>query len=830
MIPARTSVQISTGLVLGLLMLAGAAAADAQSMDDYVEFDIPAQPLGSALLAYSDQANVQIVASTLAISGFTSQSVSGLLSKREALRRLLAGTGLAYRTAGLLTVTISSGAGPDAMDQEPGTTGNAASPGSAGPDFGRATAAAERDSDGDQSLSSRAAQLEEVVVTARKREEDLQDVPAAIVALRGADLNKFGIEKVRDLEFVLPNFAAPGGDLDSFVNFAIRGVQTRPRNIGSESGLGFFVDGFYLGRQATFNRDLVDVQRVEVLYGPQGTLFGKNTSLGAINIVTRKPDSGTGGSATFELGNYNLVRTTATAGGSLIDRRLYARASISKVLRDGYVTNINDGADASTLDRLSGRLDLRYERPDLTADLSMDTSHSDSDIAFTTLVDGPLATRPHEIDYDLSSWEKTNSSGTSVTLDWTLPNDDTLTSMTSYRDQGYKFVFDSDETPMVIFHLNPWTANESLFTQEIRLVPPPHEALSYVLGIYYLRQSLTSFRDFTLGDPLGGGRGFDDSTVNVDSLAVFGNLQFRLLDILTANVGVRFTKESKQVRYTQNGAGSYGDFPLFEDERSDSGISPTAALQMDVSDHLMLYYRAAKSRKSGGFNVDIVTSLERLEFGDESATTQEVGIKADLFDKTLRFNTAAFYSKFDDLQVVQFVGGIGSIISNAARATSKGFETSMTWVAGRALVLSGNVGYADATFDRYPDATPLGEDFSGHTLSGPRWTGSAVAEYTILLPGSGSLRIRGEYTYRDEIYHSPENRFENHTDAFSLVNGRVEYTTGNEAWKLALWSKNLLDSTYTTIAFPALGPAEYGTKLEHYGPPRMYGLEATYRF
>lgn len=691
-------------------------------------------------------------------------------------------------------------------------------------------------------------QVEEVVVTARKISERLQDVPASVSAVTAKQIQAAGINDFQHLTATLPNVAMSGGIAGVLQGqIGIRGISTLVRNIGVESGVGFYVDGVYLGRPDNYNQELIDVDRVEVLRGPQGVLFGKNTIAGVFNIATKTPSATPEGEMRVEAGNYNLARVQAYVMGPLSDT-VSGKLSAGYVSRDGVYDHLSGGKAGDSLNLASYRGQLFYKPTDraevvFSVDGLKDRGHPAffqvTDLAGYSSANTTVeATTPHKIDNNRPDALSRDNWGASITGTYRF-DFGTLTTITAYRSSAYKASLDDDQNQVDYLSADRWSDTTHVFSQEIRLAGALGEKATYLVGAYYADQTIKTDRILTIG--LGFGIPGDPALTTVGSVktksyAAFGDLDYHLTEKLTGSLGLRYSKEDKSVDFVQDdkaGVFQYLGLPSlsYAASTSDTDLSPTVSLSYKFTDDIMAYGRVARGFKSAAFNVDLVSSTKGLAAGPESATTVEAGLKSDLFDRRLRANVAVFTTKYDDLQVSQLLGS-GVTLSNAGKATINGAEAELTGYVTPAFKLEGSAGYVDATYDRFKNCgvpASLGggsADCSGNKVIGaPKFTFHAAAEYTHPI-SIGDLVARLDFSSQSSVYFEATNSTRFKSDARSVADARIGVRT--EKWDAFIWGKNLGDEVYETYKDDRSGVGVLKTTA--YGEPRTFGVALAARF
>lgn len=680
-------------------------------------------------------------------------------------------------------------------------------------------------------LHSATAALEEVVVTARKRVETLQDVPISITTMGEEQLQRLGAVSLKDIRHVVPSMHYQDrGALQT--ELTIRGVGGDARNIGIESGVGMYVDGVYAGRTSSYNIDLADIQQIEVLRGPQGTLFGKNTTGGALNIITEKPSDAFIAKGQASYGNYNALRLKGSLNGALTDS-LFGKVVLASWDRDGYLDNLYDGSELQGEDRKSARLQLRYLATDrLEFNFSADFTHDDQKAILNQLgsdagFGAPFYNRDRfKVNTDQRNSIERDMYGLSLTADYAFDSGFQFTSITAFRDTDITVHSDIDQTPVDIFRSGPFTDDGEQLSQEFRLASPGGERIDYVAGLYFYWQDAAASRQiFASGTPLF----FTDGPVDTTAYAAFANVNFNLSEAFTLTTGLRFTDEEKEGEYSQYSEVSPAFIKDIPDlETSSNEMSWTVSGNYKWSEEVSTYLSASRGFKSGGFNVDPLATpapltADDITFDPEFVTTYELGFKADLFDNLARVSGAVFYSDYEDRQVSQFetVGGIPTVITrNAGESEIEGAEFEFNFAPSDKWLLYGSVSYLDGKYTSFPGATTGGADYTGNTTEKtPRWSVNLGGEYRHPVAG-GELSIAPQYSYAGLTYLQPDNGAFNVEAGYGLVNLRIGYRTLNDRYAVYLWGKNLSDSDYKEFTRQFQGSDQV-----LWGEPRTYGVE-----
>jgi iron complex outermembrane receptor protein len=690
-----------------------------------------------------------------------------------------------------------------------------------------------------------ASELQEVTVTARKRQESVQTVPISIAVVTGDALQVSGARNISDLTQLVPNVTMPGGSAQSvYAEIGMRGISTQNRNIGLESDVGVYVDGVYIARPGAANFDLVDIDHVEVLRGPQGTLFGKNTLGGAISMTTVSPGTSWGGFVQAEGGNLNHRNARALISGPVLEHVLSVKFTGAIVDRDGYYNNLGVGAKEQDVNYYSLGTQIHYTPTgNLTIDLRGDGSFHQEHPLYAVSLSGLNHTptsSPFDTYQNQYNFLRRNVYGGSLTAQYTFPDGFSLQSISAYRVMHWHTVWDSDYT-ISPFVNTVFGEGAQSYSQEVRLLSPQGNSFDFVTGIFYLHLKATRPNQVISSPALTGTDdpvSSEDSVVTTESFAPYFQGNWHITDRLTLTAGARYTQEQKQLQFREFGAVIFPSIPVaadgsyYKDSLESNSFSPALSLNYQWSDSVMAYAAISHAYKSGGFNVDTQTILPSgqplIEFAPEKANSYEVGAKTTWLDKRLRLNMAAFLLKIDDLQVLQTVP-VGNVVTNAGAATSTGLEAELAARPIPSLELSAGVGYTHAYYNRYVGCgTSITADCQGQTLrDAPPLSGSLAATYTHPLVGAWKVSAHSEFTYVGERYFDVPNIPEAVSRAYGLVN--VRFGASSENLDVSVWSRNLFNRLYTTYE-SATGFPLFNQTAAFYGEPRTYGARATYRF
>ncbi len=708
------------------------------------------------------------------------------------------------------------------------------------------------------------ASVEDVVVTARHRSERAQDVPIPITALSGAKLAQQGVSQIQQLQFQAPslNIATPN---PRQTNIAIRGIGNNPAADGLSASVGLYIDGVYLDRPGMANFDLLDLDRVEVLRGPQGTLFGKNTTAGALSVSTKAPSFTPQAEAEVSVGNYNLRRFEAMATGPVNDK-LAVRVAAYSDDRDGYLRNINIGGAELNLHRWGVRAQALYKP---TTDFSFRligefAEESDRQGAFVLYDRGPSSSAnprfvpfnawaaalgvnpvfdPNGLVSDQGFHQSLTERQGAVTADaeWSAPGGFTLSSITAYRHWSFVPHNDFSWGPSSALLAQGVNDYDSQFSQELRVASPTGGAIDYVGGIYVFWRGLKADSITTygpnysvglgaLGNPaLNNGTSAITANPDTQSYAAFAQGTWHVTPKLSATLGLRETYEVQSETVTRLAfRGGTGTAPAavapYQGEISLNGATPSAlfSLSYKPTSAILAYALVSYGAKAGGFNspsvpqttTGAILPIGTLAVRPESALDYEVGIKAALFDHRLVLDGSLYWTELSDYQANTIVTGatgtFQSLITNVGKVRSRGFELEATAAPVDGLNLNGSVGYNDAVYLSFPLAPAIqGSVATTQSLSGrpvveaPRWTVSVGGDYSRALGGGYTGFAGASYAYKSGYYGYVDDSPNAWLPAYGVVNARVGVRTPGDHYELALWVANALDTRSFSMVIPA---------------------------
>ena len=708
--------------------------------------------------------------------------------------------------------------------------------------------------------------LESVKVTARKREETLQEVPVAVTAFTAESLDKLNIRDLGDLSAQVPNltlYAARGSN--STITAYIRGVGQSDPLWGVDPGVGLYMDDVYIARPQGALLDVFDVDRIEVLRGPQGTLYGKNTIGGAIKYISKGLRSDFNGFGSLTVGNYGQRDIKAAVGGGFGGSEyLRGRISVADLHRDGFGENLITGDQVSDKKVRAVRLALgAYVTDAVDLQFALDHVEDRSGVRGAQMLSPnpfnsipvyggtgpkpPLASR-YDIRSGMPNLNDTTLSGVSMTAN-VRPNDDwTLKYVLAKRESDSETNIDFDLTTDKLADVKGFYSDQQV-SNEVQAMYDSGGRSRGVIGAYLFNgyaggQVLNNFFNLLFGDTQG--------RVYTKSVAVYADWTFDVTERFKVDAGARWTKEEKHAIVKNI---SYTDATFskptgvvaanFDKTITFKNLSPKISLDYQVTPDIMVYGLASRGFKSGGYNVRanaVAVPRTADPFQDEQVDSYEAGAKMGLLDNHLFLNLSAFHNNYKDIQLSIFTeytaanntkAFIGDF-TNAGSATVNGFEVEYQWLPTDHFVVSGNLAWLNAKFDTYLFKGVNIADQQAFT-NAPDFSGAINLEYRTDLGAGGSLSARVGYSYQSDVVATTEIVRDPITgvltkpitqDGYGLVGAGVIWSV-NKAWTVSLQGSNLADKAYLTTGYvvPAVG-----VRSGFYGAPRQYSLSVKYDF
>ena len=697
--------------------------------------------------------------------------------------------------------------------------------------------------------------LGEVFVTAQKRQQSLQDVPLSVSAFTGEFLKETRMGDIRGLVDFTPGFS--GKTEDGFTDaLALRGIATNDFGIGGDPSVAMFVDGVWSGRTGGVITSFYDIERAEVVKGPQGTLFGRNSIAGAVSIITNKPTSEFEGNAELTLADYEHLEGTATLNLPL-NEQWALRGSFYALSNDGFLDNTEGGDELGYHEVRSGRLALGYAGEAVDAVLTAGYEDREQDPSVYWV---PAAGLPEDlvsIDLGDDGFSQSEVFEMRANIEWSLANDYTFTSITGYKTFEFDYLEDYDGGPA---RVNNYRQKNDVdyYSQEFRIVSPSDRKITWFAGASAYKEKIDGFFEFIYDeDDLcravgitdapdfdGPVAGCDDpnwetyweddidpadlltnkaeqSFVDVESngWAVYGDFTIQLRDNLDLTVGARYTYDEKEIdSEVLDSGGALGNnfnYEFYTDgvvsnKQDWSEFTPRVALSYDMSEDVTLYATASRGYKSGGFatfGFDTPDGYEPdggaappgttpLAFDPEEVDSFEIGAKTRLLDNRLQFNASLFYYTYTDLQLVYFESG-SSQVANVGEAEGKGVEVDLRFVPTPHWDIMLGLSLLDTEITDATDIIFLGacSDCDGNNLPfAPEVSASAIVTYE-RPAASGEVFFTTEYVYRSKMYGGPDNIPDATVGSWDEVAFRLGYRSDSDWWA-TLWVENAFDEEY----------------------------------
>ncbi|MDC7249175.1 MAG: TonB-dependent receptor [Sphaerochaetaceae bacterium] len=630
-------------------------------------------------------------------------------------------------------------------------------------------------------------ELDSVTVTANKMEENVQEVPISMSVFDEFYIEDSKIESIQDVASHTSNFVLTPKSAMTFQP-TVRGISNSlPESSAGSQSTSVIIDGIAVSSSRGFNETLMDIHRIEVLKGPQGTLYGKEAEAGVINIITNQPDNETRGKIGVELGEDNKRQYTFSASGPIVQDKLYVGIAAKHYEKDGFIKNTLGGGYVNDKENDYGRVNLRYTPTDdleislISSKLQFDNGQSDYLDTYTP--------DDKSISSDQESYNKSSTTSHALKVSYDI-SDYLLESITTYRkvkiDSYTDYSKYSDQIEDV---------DEKKSSQEFRL-SNDSDVFKWVAGIYADKSKNRDASHSVTSTP-------NPSTTKSDSFGVFIHTDYTINDKFSFISGARYDKDNKDYEQSTTKL----DF-------SDSEISPKISLKYQHDKNSMYYATISKGYRSGGIHASAPDGYSK-EYDTETLWNYEIGAKNSFFDNRLTLNSSIFYMKIDDMQVRVYpvAGSYNSYVDNAAKATSKGFEIGLNAKLTDTIELFGAYGYADSTFDEFSDSRG---DYSGNKNTfAPDYNYNVGIQYR----GEEGYFARVDVNGYGRTYF--DNTNENSRDPYRLVNAKIGYEA--ESYDVYVYGKNIFDKEYYAINM-------FNSNGVLYSEQREIGVQLAYRF
>jgi iron complex outermembrane receptor protein len=716
--------------------------------------------------------------------------------------------------------------------------------------------------------------MEEIVVTARKRAEPLQEVPISAKAFTEFDIQELGIRDLADIQYQTPNLTiTPFPAVSADASISMRGQSQFEPVITLDPAVGIYMDGVYMGRATAALLNLVDLERVEVLMGPQGTLYGRNTTGGVINLISAKSRSDTTeGFLDFVGGSFSGRNLTGAYNLPIIYNKLSARVSFRSANRDGYGRNTLLGEDLDDESANSWRVNINWQpTEDINVLFSYDaTRQREYSQLFhvkeinPAVLDPACLTDPdpllgcfinfvitedrwtevfdgdeRKVRSDVSSRHDVDVNGASLTLDIDV-GDFAVRSISAYRELSRRNINDIDGTEFTILHPDA-DASQDQFSQELQIFGETQN-LEWIGGIFYFEEegddntSVVAVPELNPGSP---SRIFPHGENS--SAAIFGHTTYQLTERTGVTAGLRYTREERELResqYTALGCSlEFVNRPPCTTVVSEtfSGWSYTLGVDFQWTDNWMFYASINRGFKSGGFNARASKEIEFEPFDPEIVLDLELGFKSS-FDWA-RVDLGLFYSDYSDIQRAQLVAlsptDIASTVQNVASAYVTGGELQISAAPHPLLEIYANFGLIIAEYKKFTDVDSSGNIIDKSSLKfpqTPKYNFSTRVRYTFapeVIALDGELSLQLDYAWQSKVYHDVDNS-DIAQDAVGILNFRTSYLFPGQQLELAFFIKNLTDEVVATGGLDFL--EQFGYSGVFLGPPRTYNAQISWYF
>lgn len=731
-----------------------------------------------------------------------------------------------------------------------------------------------------------ASAVEEVTVTVRRREELLEETPLSVTAIDEQGLREAGVTSLEQIQQLVPNVVFTRSFTGTVAEVRIRGVGTSAIDGIFDPGVGVYIDGVFLSRTGSQIFDIVDIEQVEVLRGPQGTLFGKNTVGGAVNVTTIRPHETLEAFAWVRAGNYGSVETRAMLNLPVLEDRLFARLAVGSRNTEGYTTNTFRGErynDPSVLTFLGSMRFLATD--DLTVDISGSwakqhgrgmagqcrvVAEQGLGLLEPGFYDACRASEPYDTEQDTHGIQGLETSGIWGTARWELGDvgpfqDLAVKGIGAWRHQITTNRIDLDNTRFPVAALasnggGPFEGESfrlNMYQAEGEVSARVWERITFVAGAFGYwedQRSVSVLR--ILPDALGLATSQSQDFDNWN-WALFGQATGEVTDWVSLTAGLRYTEEKKGASTTsfevttpdvQTSATNREVFSAWTPMASLAVTLPDdLLLEVDQLDYLMGYFTYSRGFKGGGFNLAVGTPTDRLDpFEPETLDMFELGVKSFSFDRRLRFNAAFYWGQYDDIQVTTLrvlnvdseVPEFERITLNAAEATTKGFELEMLALPFDGLQVRGSVGYTRGVYDSFVGPSAITDrpvDRAGQTFNGvPELQTHVAVQYSFRAPSVGADWLDGWLTPRLEWYYQSSVHWDfpelaaGTQSGYNLLHARISYDFNDDHSQVALWARNLTNEEYFDAVLSVANVA--GTLSRYFAPPATFGVELSHRF
>lgn len=824
-----------------------------------VVFNIPRQAADDSLPVFGQQADVTVIYPFEWVKDHHTNRLQGEYSVTHAVAILLDNTGLQaqFSPEGHLVITQVDESKGKNMNTNTRKTLLAGMVGLFA--AGGMTTAVAQGQVGESAMAQNV--LDEIIITAQKREQNLQDVSLAVSAFTGDELDNKGIDSGADLQFLVPSLTigpSPWGP----AQVTLRGVGAENVFPGGDPGVPIHIDGHYIQASSYILQDFLDVERVEVLRGPQGTLYGRNAIGGSVNIITKRPTDTFEGYASVDVGNYNKRLFQAVVSGPLSDN-VRGRLVASNEKRDGFIENLSSiGAqDLANSDYTSVRGSLEI---DLTDNIQVfasayyfdDSANSTVAIlaqdypAYADFIVDPYvalgvsgnisASDPRKVTLSNPSDDVYDKAkGVSLDLDWDL-GDMIFRSLSSYNESDKRIQVDLSGSDVVINEEDDTHIYET-FSQEFQLISGEDSKAQWILEAFFYDENSNVLQQLELNNLFDITGPLDPIVIPVEidasSLGVFGQVDYPITDQLSVIAGLRYNKDKKDVFsglfIPAFGLVAEDGGPITTSDESDEWSKSTGkiGLNYQLSDDLLLYVSYSNGYKSGGYNLTQADS-----YAPETVEAFEAGMKSVWFESRIQTNVSAYYYDYTNKQEFTRDPIVGTTnLINSGKASVYGIEAEMSARITEGLSIDSSISYTEAEYDEFfsedESAPELGfQDLAGNQLPRiPEWKAYLGVQYQWLLEDNGELIFRVDSSWSDKQYSTYFNRSRDELGGYNRTNMRIAWESATGEWEAELYGLNLDDDNDKSNHFHAGGLVGFAVWTQ-YLSPRTYGLKVTRNF
>ena len=655
-------------------------------------------------------------------------------------------------------------------------------------------------------------ELGTMTVTAQKQEENVQEVPMSITVFDSLDIEDKKIESIRDMADFVPNLMIYQHGVSGMNAPTMRGITASIHSLRVSTGL--YVDGVPVLTAPGFEEGMLDIERIEVLRGPQGTIYGKGTEAGAINIITRQPDNEFRGKVSAQGGKLLSAETgdrlkgefSLNLSGPILKDKLFFGLAGTYYQKDGFIENTTTGNTVDDKEHWFGRARLRWKPVD-NLDISFIASRLeyDDDASAHNMGENGAAMfglpvpEDRKVTSNMEGWNKSSSDSQALKIAYDISDSLTLTSVTANRVYEDRYLNDWDFSTATLIH--SYKDNEySKISQELRL-DYSADRLKWLVGFYYDKIHNDLDDETTSIIPMMAGVGSRD--IDGDTYAVFTNLTYALTKRLSLITGLRYENEEQDFE---------DNISHLKTDESWSDFTPKIALEYRFTPAIMTYVSASKGYRSGGFNI-YATDPQYYSYDAEKLWSYEIGVKSAFLNNRLIINGSVYYMDITDMQVQEAVSPLEEYTTNAAEATGKGVELEITARPCDGLSLMAGFGYSDIEFDSFKDA--LGDYEGNENPWAPEYTFNLGAQYR----HESGFYARCDLIGYGKMYFDRANDYSR--DAYEIVNAKIGYETKD--FDVYLYGKNLFDKEYDSDEY-------WGGMYTIYSDPGEVGLQAVYRF